>query len=330
MKPASDFAVLVQSFFTQRLMHQRNASPHTIKSYRDTFCLLIKFAQVYLGKPPSKFALSDIDAPLITAFLDDLEKERGISARSRNVRLAAIRSFFRYAALEAPTQSAQIQRVLSVPSKRHTRAVISFLTKTEVEALLAAPDKTCWTGRRDYALLLLALQTGLRLSELTALTRDDFVLGRTAYVRVLGKGRKERATPLTKQTSEVVKAWMQESASHAVLFPSTRGNRLSADGVQYIVSKHVAAASKSCPSLSGKRVTPHVLRHTTAMELLQAGIDRAMIALWLGHESLDTTQMYMHANIALKEQILAKTTMPDGKPEFYKPDDRLLSFLRNL
>ncbi|HEY9757947.1 MAG TPA: site-specific integrase [Oculatellaceae cyanobacterium] len=330
MKPDCDFAVLVQGFFTQRLMSQRNASPHTIKSYRDTFCLLIKFAQTYLRKPPSKFALTDFDAALVIAFLDGLENERGISARSRNVRLAAIRSFFRYAALEAPTQSAQIQRVLAVPSKRHTREVICFLTKPEIDAILEAPDKTCWAGRRDYALILLAVQTGLRLSELTALTRADLVIGRTAYVRVIGKGRKERTTPLTKQTSAVLKAWMQESESQTILFPSSRGMQLSADGVQYIVRKHVNTASKSCPSLIAKRVTPHVLRYTTAMELLQAGVDRAMIALWLGHESLDTTQMYLHANIALKEQILAKTMMPEGKPEFYKPDDRLLAFLRSL
>lgn len=331
MKLNPDFAVLLQGFFTQRLMHQRHASPHTIKSYRDTFCLLIQFTQKRLGKQPSQLELIDIDAPLVSAFLDEMEKERGISARSRNVRLAAIRSFFRYTALEAPTQLAQIQRVLAIPSKRHTRAVVSFLTKTEVEALLAAPDKSRWTGHRDYALLLLAVQTGLRLSELTALRRDDVVLGPGAHVRVTGKGRKERSTPLTKQTLQVLKAWMLEPPrSSDILFPNARGGRLSGDGVQYIVTKHVTAASTTCPTLNHKRVTPHVLRHTTAMELLQAGVDRAMIALWLGHESLDTTQMYMHANIALKEEILAKTTMPDGKPGFYRPKDQLLSFLRSL
>lgn len=330
MKRSSDFAALLQGFFTQRLMNQRNASPHTIKSYRDTFCLLLKFTERHLGRQPSRLSLTDIDTPLIMAFLDELEKERHISARSRNARLAAIRSFFRFAALEAPMHAAQIQRVLAIPSKRHTRAVISFLTKAEVDAILAAPNKNHWTGRRDYALLLLAVQTGLRLSELTSLTREDLVIGKVAYVRVIGKGRKERTTPLTKQTLEVIKAWMQEPESKDILFPSARGKQLSADGVQYIVNKHVEIASKACPSLLTKRVTPHVLRHTTAMELLQAGIDRAMIALWLGHESLETTQMYMHANIALKEQILARTTMPDGKPDFYKPDDQLLSFLRGL
>lgn len=332
MKSRPNFAVLLQSFFTHRLMNQRHASPHTIKSYRDTFCLLLKFTLQRLGKEPSRLELSDIDASLISAFLDELETKRQIGARSRNVRLAAIRSFFRYAALEAPAESAQIQRVLSIPSKRHTKAVVSFLTKDEVDALLTAPDKTRWMGRRDYALLLLAIQTGLRLSELTSLQRNDVVLHSAgAYVRVIGKGRKERSTPLTKQTVVVLKAWMEElPQSCEFLFPNARGGRLSADGMQYVVNKHVTTARESCPSLRGKRVTPHVLRHTTAMELLQAGVDRAMIALWLGHESLDTTQVYMHANIAMKQQILEKTTMPDGLPGFFKPDDQLLNFLRSL
>lgn len=331
MKPHPNFAVLLQSFFTQRLMHQRNASAHTIKSYRDTFCLLLQFIHRRLRKEPSRLELSEIDAPLISAFLDEMEKERRISARSRNVRLAAIRSFFRYAALEAPAQSAEIQRVLSIPSKRHIKAIVSFLTKPEVDALLAAPDRNSWSGRRDYALILLAVQTGLRLSELTSLRRDDVVLGAGAHVRVIGKGRKERSTPLTKHTAEVIKAWLEEPVrSPEFLFSNARGGKLSSDGMQYIVKKHAATATTICPSLKAKRITPHVLRHTTAMELLQAGVDRSMIALWLGHESLDTTQIYMHANIALKEQILAKTTMPDGKPGFYRPSDQLLTFLRDL
>lgn len=331
MKPHPNFAVLLQGFFTQRLMHQRHASPHTIKSYRDTFCLLLQFLHRRLGKEPSKLELSDIDAPLISEFLDEMERDRRIGARSRNVRLAAIRSFFRYAALEAPTESASIQRVLAIPSKRHTKAIVSFLTKPEVDALLDSPDTSCWIGRRDYALILLAVQTGLRLAELTSLRRDDVVLGVGAHVRVIGKGRKERSTPLTKHTAGVIKAWLQEpQRSSDFLFPNARGGKLSSDGMQYIVKKHAEAATTTCPSLKAKRITPHVLRHTTAMELLQAGVDRSMIALWLGHESLDTTQMYMHANIAMKEQILAKTTMPDGKPGFYKPSDQLLMFLREL
>ncbi|MBX9940205.1 MAG: site-specific integrase [Candidatus Obscuribacterales bacterium] len=332
MKAQPNFAVLLQGFFTQRLMHQRNASPHTIKSYRDTFCLLLKFTHQRLGKEPSRLELNDIDTTLISAFLDEMESKRQIGARSRNVRLAAIRSFFRYAALEAPAQSAQIQRVLSIPSKRHTKRIVSFLTKDEVSALLAAPDRTRWIGRRDYALLLVALQTGLRLSELTSLQKHNLILDSTgAHIRVTGKGGKERSTPLTRQAVEILQAWLNElSDASEFLFPNARKGRLSADGMQYVVNKHVASASERCPSLKGKRVTPHVLRHTTAMELLQAGVDRAMIALWLGHESLDTTQVHMHANIALKQQILAKTTMPDGLPGFYKPDDRLLAFLRSL
>lgn len=332
MRTKPNFAVLLQGFFTQRLMNQRHASPHTIKSYRDTFCLLLKFINEKLGKEPSQLDLKDIDAPLISTFLDELESQRQIGARSRNLRLAAIRSFFRYAALEAPAQSAQIQRVLSIPSKRHTKRVVSFLTKDEVIALLAAPDRTRWIGRRDYALLLVALQTGLRLSELTSLQKQNLILDSTgAHVRVTGKGRKERSTPLTKQTVEILQAWLDELPEDCeFLFPNARKGRLSADGMQYVVNKHVAAASETCLSLKGKRVTPHVLRHTTAMELLLAGVDRAMIALWLGHESLDTTQVYMHANIALKQQILEKTTMPDGLPGFFKPDDQLLSFLRSL
>lgn len=331
MKSDPNFAVLLQSFFTQRMMHQRHASCHTIKSYRDTFCLLLKFIYQHTGKEPSKLAFSEIDAPLISRFLDEMEKGRQISARSRNVRLAAIRSFFRYAALEAPAESAQIQRVLAIPSKRHTKTIVNFLTKAEVDALLAAPDRHRWSGRRDYALILLAVQTGLRLSELTSLRRADVVLGTGAHVKVTGKGRKERSTPLTKQTVAVLNAWLQESArSSEFVFPNARGGKLSSDGMQYIVKKHAMAASATCPSFKGKRVTPHVLRHTTAMELLQAGVDRAMIALWLGHESLDTTQIYMHANIALKQQILAKMIVPDGKPQLYRPDDQLLAFLRGL
>jgi len=333
MKPTPSFAVLLESFFTQRLMKQRLASPHTIRSYRDTFHLLLQFTQQRLRKQPSQLELTEIDAPLIGAFLDEMENSRSITARSRNVRLAAIRSFFRYAALEAPAQSAQIQRVLAIPSKRHTRRLVTFLTEAEVAALLAAPDQRTWSGRRDHALLLVAVQTGLRLSEMTGLQRQDVVLtGTGAHVRVLGKGRKERCTPLTKQTAAVLKAWMREpsKADTATLFPNARGGRLSRDGVQYILSTHIARACETCPSLKEKRVTPHSLRHSAAMALLHAGVDRAMIALWLGHESVETTQMYLHANLALKEKILSNAVMPEGTPGCYRPDDELLSFLRSL
>ncbi len=327
-----NFAVLLESFFTERLMKQRRASPNTIKSYRDTFHLLVQFTQKRLGKQPSQLELTEIDAPLICAFLDEMEKNRSISARSRNTRLAAIRSFFRYAALEAPPQSAQIQRVLAIPCKKHTRTLINFLTRSEVEALLAVPDQGTWSGRRDHAFLLVAVQTGLRLSEMTGLQQQNLVLGAGAHLRIIGKGRKERCIPLTKQTVAVLKAWLREPrrTDSKVIFPNARGERLSADGVQYILNKHFAAACDVCPSLKGKRVTPHLLRHSCAMELLQAGVDRAMIALWLGHESVETTQMYFHANLAYMEKILAKTTMPEGNPGRYQPDDELLFFLKSL
>ncbi len=332
MISTASFPALLQSFFTRRLMQQRCASAHTIGSYRDTFRLLLRFAQAQIGKSPSELAFEQIDAPLIAAFLDDLEKSRHIGARSRNLRLTAIRSFFRYAAFETPAHSAQIQRVLAIPSQRFTRAQIGFLTPAEVQALLAAPDRRTWSGRRDHALLLVAVQTGLRLSELTGAQRNAVILSTGAHIRVLGKGRKERATPLTKQTAAVLRAWLREipDGDDAILFPSARGDRLSADGVQYLLAKHIATAGKTCPSLLRKRVTPHVLRHTTAMELLQAGVDRAVIALWLGHESVETTQIYLDANLALKEQALAKTTPTQAKPARYRPDDQLLAFLKAL
>lgn len=326
------FAVLLQDFFTQRLMKQRQASPHTIGSYRDTFRLFLHFAQARLQKSPSQFQLTDIDAPLVTAFLDDMEENRRIVARSRNLRLTAIRSFFRYAALEAPEHLAQIQRILAIPSKRHTRSMISFLDQPEIEALLAAPNQSTWIGRRDHVLLLLIVQTGMRLSEMTALRRTDVTLGTGAYVRVLGKGRKDRCIPLTKRTAAILKRWISEPAvgRTEILCPSSRGGQLSADGVQHILKKHISLASHKCPSLLTKRVTPHSLRHTMAMELLQAGVEPVMIALWLGHESVTTTQIYLHANLALKEAILSKTALPDGSLGRYCPDDQLLEFLQGL
>ena len=332
MKSPATLAALLENFFTQRLMSQRQASPHTISSYRDTFRLLLTFAQGRLHKPPSRLDLTEIDAPLIAAFLDDLENSRGITARSRNLRLTAIRSFFHYAAYEEPSRASQIQRVLAIPSKRHTRALVHFLNRSEVDALLAAPDQRTWFGRRDHALLLVAVQTGLRLSELTGLQRPDVSLGTGAYVRCVGKGRKERCTPLTKMTAAVLKAWLQEPTRHnaQALFPSASGGRLSPDSVSDLLAKHVAHAGHTYPSLRQKHVTPHVLRHTLAMELLQEGVDRAVIALWLGHESVETTQIYLDANLTLKEEILAKTTSPDGKPGRYRADDKLLAFLKRL
>ena len=332
MNATASFAVLLESFFTQRLMQQRQASPHTISSYRDTFRLFLRFVKQHLHKSPSRLTFAEINAPLIVAFLDDLQKQRSVTARTRNLRLTAIRSFFQYAAFEAPTHSAQIQRVLAIPCKRFTRTLVPFLVREEADALLAAPDQRTWSGRRDQAFLLVALQTGLRLSEMTGLNHEDATLGTGAHIRVLGKGRKERCTPLTKQTGTVLKAWLREPerADGQPLFPNARGGRLSAHGVHYMLAKHAALASKTCASLRKKRVTPHVLRHSMAMDLLQAGADRAVIALWLGHESVETTQMYLDANLALKEAALARTTPLNGKPARYRPTDQLLAFLNSL
>jgi integrase/recombinase XerD len=328
----ADLGSLLETFFRKRLISQRQASPHTIASYRDTFRLLLAFAQKRLRRRPEQLALKDISPSLVSDFLDHLESGRTNTARTRNLRLTAIRSFFRFAALETPEHGGVIQRVLAIPNKRCQRPLVAFLTRPEIEGLLGAVDCTKWIGRRDYAFLLVAMQTGLRLSELTGLQREDVTLGTGAHIHCVGKGRKERGTPLTKTARRVLEAWMKEPwpVESAFLFPSLLGGKLSADAVQDLVSKHVEAAREKCPSLVKKRVTPHVLRHTAAMELLQAGVDRSMIALWLGHESVDTTQIYLDANLALKEEILAKTNPINGKSGRYHPPDRLLSFLSSL
>jgi site-specific recombinase XerD len=327
-----DLPVLLEGFFTKRLMGQRQVSAHTLSAYRDTFRLLLLFTQRRLSKTPSRLSLNDLEAPLITDFLQDLEQSRGNTARSRNLRLSAIRSFFRYAAYEAPAHAAHIQRVLAIPNKRYSRQLVHFLERAEIEALLKAPEQNTWSGRRDHLLLLLAIQTGLRVSELTALRKQDVTLGTGAHVSCLGKGRKQRCTPLTKSAATLLKTWIEDPINRNtdVLFPNSRGARLSSDGVQYLLSKHVATACKTAPSLEQKQVSPHVLRHTAAMELLQAGVDRAVIALWLGHESVETTQVYLDANLALKEKILAKASPVEGISGRYRADDSLLSFLKSL
>lgn len=324
-------APLLERFFTQRLMQQRQASPHTISSYRDTFRHFLKFVQRRLQKSPARLTFEELDAPLIVAFLDDLERH-GLSIRSRNLRLTAFHSFFRYAAFELPTHAAQIQRVLAIPSKRFTRTLVQFLTRAEVDALLTAPDQRTWFGRRDHAFLLVAVQTGLRVSEMTGLTREDVVFGTGAHVRVVGKGRKERCTPLARPTRQVLQGWLREPrrGTGNVLFPSATGRRLTIHGVQYMLHKHRQTASRTCPSLAHKRVSVHRLRHTAAMDLLQAGVDRSVIALWLGHESVETTQIYLEATLAMKERALAKTSPPQGRTARYHPGDQLLGFLSSL
>jgi site-specific recombinase XerD len=332
MNTSLGLAALLERFFTQRLMQQRQASPHTVSSYRDTFRQFLKFTEQRLHKAPSQLNFQEVDAPLVMAFLDHLEMHQGVSIRSRNLRLTALHSFFRFAAFEAPAHSAQIQRVLAIPSKRFTRTLVQFLTRLEVDALLAAPDRRTWSGRRDHAFILLAVQTGLRLSEMSGLQRQDMILGTGAHVRVIGKGRKERCTPLARSTLVVLKAWLREPqrGDGNILFPSARGERLSVHGVQYLLNKHRMTASRVCPSLRDKRVTVHRLRHTTAMELLQGGVDRSVIALWLGHERVETTQIYLEATLAMKEKALAKTSPPHGRRGRYKPGDRLLAFLSDL
>jgi integrase/recombinase XerD len=326
------FPTLLTRFFTERLIQQRHASPNTIDSYRDTFRLMLHFAKKQLGKEPSSLTVEDIDASLVNAFLNDLEDSRGITARSRNLRLTAIRSFFRYIAYELPDNSNQIQRVLAIPTKSYAHVQIHYLTRSEVDALLAAPDQSTWSGRRDHAWILLAVQAGLRVSELTGLFRQDVSLETGAHIHVLGKSRKERCMPITKAARAVLKAWMKEPilGDGKILFPNCRGGRLSNDGVQYLLKKHNVKACKICPSLRCKRVSPHVLRHTAAMELLQAGVDTSVIALWLGHESIETTHIYLEADLAMKEKILEKTAPHNGLSVCYKPDDALLTFLKTL
>jgi site-specific recombinase XerD len=332
MSAIVNFSALLEGFFLQRLMQQRQVSPHTISSYRDTFCRLLKFTQQYLHRVPTQLRFEEITAPLVCQFLDHLEKHDGVSIRTRNLRLTAIHSFFRYAAFEAPQHSAQIQRVLAIPSKRFTRTLVSFLTRPEVDALLAAPDRRVWAGRRDHAFMLIAVQTGFRVSEMTGLKRDDLTLGTGAHLRVIGKGRRERCTPLAKATRSVLKAWLREPqrGEGNILFPNARGDRLSIHGVQYMLNKHRGVAAASCPSLTQKRVTVHRLRHTMAIDLLQEGVDRSTIALWLGHQHIQTTQIYLDATLAMKEKALAKVTPYQGRPSRYSPGDRLLTFLRNL
>ena len=328
----SALAPTLQAFFTERLIRQRHASGHTVAAYRDSLRLLLGYAAIRTGQPPSRLDLADLDAPLIAGFLDHLERDRGNSVRTRNARLAAVHSLFRFAALEHPEHAESISRVLAIPPKRFDRALITYLTEPEVVALLASCDLTTWTGRRDQALLLLAVQTGLRISELTGLTRRDVHLGPGAHVACHGKGRKDRITPLTSGTTAVLRSWLDEQRGSAdtPLFPTRRGNKLSRDAIEHRLAHYTSRSVETCPSLRGKTITAHVLRHTTAMRLLHAGVDTSVIALWLGHVSTDTTQIYLHADLNLKEQALARTRPPNGRTGRYQPPDSLLTWLEGL
>lgn len=328
----STLAPLLEAFLITRLQGQRHVSPNTMAAYRDTFRLLLLFTKATTGKAPSALDITDLDAGLVAAFLDHLEHDRGNSVRTRNLRLTAVHSLFRYASFRHPEHAAHIQRVLAIPPKRYDKKMLTFLTAPEVDAILASPDRSQRLGRRDHTLLAVAVQTGLRVSELTALTCADVVLGAGAHVRCTGKGRKQRSTPLTPTTSALLKAWLRErrAADTDPLFPGPSGAALTRDAVRRVLARHVATATGACPSLAGKPITVHTLRHTCAMRLLHAGVDTSVIALWLGHEQARTTQIYLHADMELKERALAKTTQADSRPGRYRPPDTLLAFLEGL
>jgi site-specific recombinase XerD len=326
-------APLLQGFFTERLIAQRRVSPHTVSSYRDTFRLLLRFAQTRTGKAPNELGLEDLDASLITAFLDHLERERHNTVRTRNLRLVAIHSLFHFAALREPNQAALIQRVLAIPQKRFEHATVSFLIPKEIEAILACPDQNTWIGRRDHALLLVAFQTGLRVAELTSLRVTDVVLsGAGAHVSCQGKGRKQRATPLTRQSVAVLRAWLREQRAEpgAPLFATRGGHHLSTDAVERLLDKYARLARQRCPSLNGKHVTPHVIRHSLAMALLDSGVDVAVVSMWLGHESLRSTQPYVHAAMAIKQRALDRLAPTKTSRGRYRAPDALLAFLDDL
>jgi site-specific recombinase XerD len=325
-------APTLQAFFTERLIAQRQASPHTVSAYRDAFRLLLTYAADRSGKPPDRLDFDDLNATTITAFLAHLERDRGVSGATRNARLAAVHSMFRFASYRHPEHAALIARVLSIPAKRTDRPVVCYLTRQEIDALLAAPDRGNQVGRRDHALLTLAVQTGLRVSELTGLRRVDIHLGRGAHVRVQGKVRKERVTPLTKLTAAVMRTWLDErgGAPDDPVFPGPSGHQLGRDAIRKLVIKHAHAAAATCPSMEPKHIGAHTLRHSCAMNLLQSGVDLASMALWLGHEDLRTVQIYLHADLALKERALARTAPPNTSPGRYQPGDPLLTFLTNL
>jgi site-specific recombinase XerD len=325
-------APALQAWFTDRLITQRNSSPQTIAAYRDTFKLLLCFAQQQTGKEPFRLDFDDLDATLIGAFLNHLEHDRGNSIRTRNARLAAIHSFYRYSALSHPEHLATIARVMAIPTKRHERNTVSYLQLHEIKALLAAPDRSTWLGRRDHTLLVLAIQTGLRVSELTGLRIADVTLSTGANVRVTGKGRKMRCTTLTLETVAVLRQWLKERQGQPgdPVFPTRQGRPLSRHTVALLITKHTSIAAADCPSLNDKQVTPHMLRHTNAMLLRAKNVDIATIALWLGHEHIQTTRIYEHADPKLKEQAIARTAPLGAKPGRYRPSDTLLAFLEGL
>ncbi len=325
-------APTLQTFFTDRLMQQRQVSPHTIAAYRDTFRLLLSYAADQTGKKPHHLDLADLNAPLIGRFLQHLDSDRHNSPRTRNARLAAIHSLFNYASLRHPEHAATIQRVLAIAPHRFERNLVTFLTEPEADALLASCDLTSRTGRRDHTMLLLAIQTGLRISELSSLTIADISLSRGPHVHTIGKGRKERCTPLLPLTVSILKSWLTERAGAPgePLFSTSTGRALSRDAVEHRIALYLTQARTRCPSLQTKKITAHTLRHTAAMRLLVAGVDVTIIALWLGHEQVSTTNIYLHADMTQKERALARVTPPKAKPGRYQATDTILAFLDKL
>jgi len=323
---------LLQSFFMQHLLTYRRSSPQTVAAYRDTFCLLLRFLKQRHGREPSLLRPEDIDAAAVLAFLDYLETDRKNSVRSRNARLAAIRSFFRFVALREPERLALVNQVLAIPIKRADRRLVGYLTRQEMEALLAASDRSCWAGRRDHALLLTLYNTGARVSEISSLRRTQFTPGAAPLLVLHGKGRKDRSVPLWPKTGRILAAWFAElgGSGDGPAFPNARGGPLTRDGIRYILDRAVTIAAQRHPGLSGRPISPHVVRHTTAMHLLQAGVDCSVIALWLGHESLETTHVYVEADLATKEKALAKVAPPTLAVRRFKPDDAVLRFLATL
>ncbi|MCZ7661759.1 MAG: site-specific integrase [Thermoleophilia bacterium] len=332
MSTAAGFPALLQEFFQRRLLAERGASAHTIASYRDTFELLLRYAENRTGRAPSALTLDDLDAPMVLDFLDHLETERGNSARTRNLRLTAIRSFMRYASLRNPAALPVAERVLAVSPKRFDRPVLDFLTREEVDALLDAPDRSSWSGHRDAVLFAVLYNSGARVSELAGLRVSDLLLDRACALHLQGKGRKQRVIPLWKRTAKQLRGWLPriDQRPAAPVFPNRAGKPLTRSGVEQRLRLAVATASKRCPSLDGRRISPHTLRHTTAMHLLQSGVDITVIALWLGHEDTATTHQYIEADLAMKEAALRRLDEPALKPVRYKPPDRLLAFLEAL
>jgi site-specific recombinase XerD len=325
-------AATVQAFFTERLARQLRASPHTVAAYRDALRLLLVYVAQRRSTPPGRLDFADLDAPTIAEFLDHLEHDRDNSIRTRNARLAAVHSLFSFAALRHPEHADDINRVLAIPTKRSDSTIVTYLTDAEIEAVLASPDRSTPTGRRDHTMMLLAVQTGLRASELVGLRCRDVHLGTGPYVACHGKGRKDRITPLTTITTAAVRQWMAErqGTPESPLFPTNRGQPMSRDALEQRLARHVNAATHTCPTLATKKITPHVLRHTAAMRLLHAGVDITVIALWLGHENINTTQIYLHADLVLKQRALDRTTTPPTTPGRYQPSDQLIAFLEAI